>query len=402
MYLLIQNFKKEMVKYEEVLSLLNELPLKTETEHVLLENALHRVLASDVVSDMNMPPFDKAAMDGYAVRRSDLQNELKVIEIIKAGDSPQKEIGLNECSKIMTGAIVPNGADCVIMVEQVVQISKETIKFTGDKTKNNIAYKAEDIKYGETVLKRGTYLRAPEMAILASVGCVKPHVYKQPKIAVLTTGDEIVEPEIFPEKGKIRNSNATQIMAQLKTLHLNASYLGIVEDTQEALEKILIEACEKYDLLLMTGGVSMGEYDYVPDILKKIGVELLVQKVAIKPGKPTIFGKKNNTFVFGLPGNPVSSFVVFDLFVKPFIYKLCGSHYNSTTIKLPMACEYFSKEKHRLSWIPVMINEMGEVSPVSYHGSAHIYALCYANGIMPIAAGKEKISKGEWVHVRQI
>ena len=373
-----------------------------QTEKVDIMECLGRILAEDVTSDINMPPFDKSAMDGYAARRCDLGKPLEVIETIKAGDIPQKKIHTCQCSKIMTGSIIPEGADCVIMVEETEQHTANTILFTGRYRKSNIALKAEDIAVGTVVLKKSTLIRPQEVAVLATVGCVQPLVFKMPRIIILSTGDEIVEPHIKPSNGKIRNSNAYQLHAQILKMHFKSSYGGIICDTPQKLEETLAHALSNHDLIILTGGISMGDYDYVPDILKKLGVDLCVQKIDIKPGKPTIFGQKHNTFVFGLPGNPVSSFVIFELFTKPFIYKMAGHTYEPRVLSLPMADDYTVKGINRLSWQPIVITPQKTVEAVRYHGSGHIHALSKADGIMRVEAGKAKILKGEQVHVRQI
>lgn len=391
-----------MIKFEEAISILESVKATSSSEKVKLPNSLGRVLAEDVLSDIDMPPFNKSAMDGYAIRRQDINNDLEVLGVIKAGETPSVEIQKNQCVKIMTGAIVPPGADCVIIVEETEVLPNKKVKYKGTYTKSNIAIKAEDIAQGDTVLRKGTIIRPQEIAILATVGCTDVNVYKRPRVAVVSTGDEIVEPDTYPANGKIRNSNAFQLLAQLKKMSVEADYRGIVEDTKEAMTAFLEEAMTNYDVVLLTGGISMGDYDYVPEVLQEIGVKLHIQKIAIKPGKPTVFGSKGNAFVFGLPGNPVSSFVIFELFTKAFLYKLMGHTYKPLEMTLPMKEDFKVKNSHRLSWVPVSITDTNEVLPVSYHGSAHIYALCFAQGIMPVKPGTSLILKGEPVNVRQI
>jgi len=391
-----------MISYDEAQDILKRNFTKAATETIDIKQCNGRVLAMDVISDINMPPFDKSAMDGFAIRREDLFNELTVIETIKAGDIPQKRIQKNECSKIMTGAIVPEGADCVIIVEKIEFLSEDKIRYTGRDTNTNIAYKAEDIKKGETVLKKDTYIRSQEMAILATVGCTSPLVYKLPRMAIMTTGNEIVEPYKYPENGLIRNSNAYQLIAQIQNCGIQPDYLGIVEDTEDVLYERVCKSIEAYDIIILTGGISMGDYDFVPDVMEKAGVELMFRSISIKPGKPTIFGKKNNTFVFCLPGNPVSSFTIFELFVKPFVHAFCGRENNIKELNLPLKEKYTQKPTDRLSWLPVFIDNDLNVSTVNYHGSAHIYSLCFANGLMRIEPFIKEIDQGEKVNVRQI
>ncbi len=368
-------------------------------ETVLIENSLNRILGEDVVSDTDMPPFNKSAMDGFACRREDLGNNLEIIETIRAGDLPKKAVGKNQCTKIMTGGKVPSGANCVIMVEYTQQVFENVIRFTAAKTADNIALQAEDIKKGEIVLKAGTKIHPQQIAVLASVGCVNPVVYRQPKVAVLSTGNEIVEPHIKPQGAAIRNSNGIQLVNQLLKLGINANYLGIVGDTIRETDMAIKQAFSINDLVIFTGGVSKGDYDYVPGVLKENGVEILFEEVAVKPGRPTVFGRKGKQFVFGLPGNPVSSFIIFELIVKPFIYSLMGYNYKPLQIKVPIGEDYSRKKADRISWTPVIVDNDLAI-PVDYHGSAHIHSLCFANGLLAMDVGIAEFKKGDLVNVR--
>ncbi len=391
-----------MISFEEASKIIYNAAATLGEEGVPLRDSPGRVLAADVIADTDMPPFDKSAMDGFACRREDLGGELEVVEIIKAGDLPKKSIGRGECSKIMTGGRVPEGADCVIMVEQVEEVSSNRIVFTGSKTAGNIAKKGEDIRSGQAALKKGVLIKPQHVAVMASAGCANPRVYKRPKVAVLNTGDEIVEASVKPEGTCIRNSNGPQLIAQIENTGAIPNYMGIVEDTPQATDKALSRALSQNDIVLVTGGVSAGDYDHVPAILKEIGVTTEFEKVAVKPGRPTVFGSKEGRFVFGLPGNPVSSFTIFELMVKPFIFRCMGYDYNPVPLIRPLSASYKRKKSDRIAWIPVSCNERGEVLPVDYHGSAHIHSLCFADGLMPVPAGVKELNKGDFVDVRQI
>ena len=388
-----------MVTFDEALKIVSKAAFTLPKENVMLEDSMNRVLAEDVISDMDMPPFDKSAMDGFACRREDLANVLEIVETIKAGDMPIEIIGKNQCARIMTGGKVPQGADCVLMVEQTELISDTAIRFTGSKTADNIARKAEDIKLGEVVLKEGVLIRPQHIAVLASVGCVNPLVYRKPRVAVLTTGDEIVEPHVKPEGTCIRNSNGIQLVNQVKITGATANYMGIVGDTPEDTNRAVKVALENNDVLIFTGGVSMGDFDFVPGVLKENGFEILFEKVAVKPGRPTVFGRKGNQFVFGLPGNPVSSFIIFELITKPFLYKLMNHKYTPVQAKLPIGVDYSRKKADRIAWTPVRV-ENGAAIPVDYHGSAHIHSLCFADGLLAMDVGVSEFYKGDLVNVR--
>ena len=326
-----------MILFEEALKLVLHNAKIIDIESVKLVDSLNRVLAHDIISDIDMPPFNKSAVDGYACKISDIKNILEVVEIIPAGCVPKKAINENQCSKIMTGAIVPEGTDCIIMVEHVVNIDDNKIKFNKENTGVNIAYKAEDIVKGSVLLTNGTLIKPQQIAIMASVGYSKVKVYKQPKIGVLVTGTELVEPEQIPNECQIRNSNAWQLISQIKKVNAIPVYYGIIEDTEEKLDLAIKKAIAENDVVILTGGVSMGDFDFVPKILKQNNVNLLFEKIKIQPGKPTVFGVHDNAYVFGLPGNPVSSFVVFEFLVKPFLQKLMGINENN------LKMEFFHK-----------------------------------------------------------
>ncbi len=391
-----------MIQFEEALATVLGSPVSPGTETVDFRDSLHRVLARDVASDMEMPPFDKSAVDGYACRRSDLAQKLKVVEVVPAGKVPARTIGEGECSKVMTGAPVPGGADAVVMVEDVEDLGDGYVRYLKDAVKNNICLTGEDIRAGAVVIAANTLVGPQHIAVMATAGCVRPLVYKKVRVGVISTGDELVEPWERPGPSRIRNSNAWQLVAQARKMGAEADYAGIALDTEEDTREKISRAMETADVVLLTGGVSMGDFDHVPKILAELGVELKFKSVAVQPGRPTVFGTLGRKFIFGLPGNPVSSFVQFELLVKPLIYKMTGHAYKPLTLPLPMAAEYRRKRTGRLSWLPVKLNAEGGVVPLEYHGSAHINALTAADGLVPVPIGQTVLEKGAIVHVRQI
>lgn len=391
-----------MVAFEEALNTVLISAKLLSTEPVSLDQSLNRILSRDVFSDMDMPPFNKSAVDGYACRKADLRSTLSVVEVIAAGVAPEKSIGKGQCSKIMTGAMVPEGVDTVIMVEDTVEISKGEIRFVGQKTGVNICYRAEDIRSGDKVLDSGTLIGPSHIAVLAAVGCSMPYVYKQPVVAILSTGDELVEPAMIPKLSQIRNSNAAQLTAQITSMSAVPAYLGIVSDDEEQTRKAIEQALSEADVVLLTGGVSMGDFDFVPRILKEQKVEILFDSIAVQPGKPTVFGIRNSQYIFGLPGNPVSSFVQFEMLVKPLLYAISGHTYRPVQLKLPLAVDYTRRNNQRMAFVPVSIQQSGGVEPIEYHGSAHIHAYVFANGIMSIPPGITQLKKGDLVDVRSI
>jgi molybdopterin molybdotransferase len=374
-----------------------------QNEVVSLWESIGRVLAVDVVSDINMPPFDKSSVDGYACRKEDLAKTLKVVEVIAAGQMPSKIIEAGTCSKIMTGAPIPKGADCVIMVEEVREVSENEICFTSTYFKSNIARFAEDVKVNDVVLNKGITIEPKHIAILAAVGVNRVIVSAKPSVSILITGDELVETEVKPTLGQIRNSNGHQLYAQIINAGAIPIYNGIVDDKIEATRKAISNALEKSNVVVLTGGVSMGDFDYVPNVLKELGVDIIFQTIAVQPGKPTIFGVKDDKLVFGLPGNPVSSLFQFDILVRSAILRLMGANKpTKDIIKVPLAVDFKRKRSERLALIPATINTEGEVEPVSYHGSAHIFALVKANAMLIVPVGVGFIKKGEIVNVRQL
>ncbi|MBI4646695.1 MAG: molybdopterin molybdotransferase MoeA [Bacteroidia bacterium] len=391
-----------MITFEQAYNLVMQNTFSLKHERVELTAATGRILAEDIYSDMDMPPFNKSAMDGYACHKEDLKDELEVIETIPAGKEPQKIINKGQCAKIMTGAMVPDGADCVIMVEYIQIIAKNKIRFSGQSTNINICFKGEDVKTGDLLINKGTLLKPAHIAIMASAGITAPLVSKQPGIGIISTGNELVEPFQTPSPWQIRNSNAYQLAAQVGTAGAVSKYYGIASDDENDTYNIIIKALNENDMVLLTGGVSMGDYDYVPAALKRAGIEIIFNSIAVQPGKPTMFGKKDKKFIFGLPGNPVSSFIQFEMFVKPLIYKMMAHEYSPVTVALPLEDDYRRNNATRKALLPVIITDKGTVAPVQYHGSAHIHAYIKADGIIYIPIGLFEIKKGELVNVRQI
>lgn len=391
-----------MISFEEALSITLNAARLYGKETVPYLQSVGRVLSEDLYADISMPPFDKSAMDGYACKREDLGLELKLIETIPAGVEPSKRVESGQCSQIMTGAIIPEGADTVIMVEQTESAGSDTIRFTGDKTRSNICYFGEDINKGDLVLEKGTLIGSRHIPVLATIGVVDVPVSVQTRVGVIATGTELVEPDQVPGISQIRNSNASQMMGQLSSLGLNPKYFGIAPDDEEQTYNSLAHALEISDVLVLSGGVSMGEFDFVPAVLQRLGLELKYQKIAVQPGKPTTFAVGRDKFVFALPGNPVSAFVQFEILVKPFLLECMGHKWEPLVWKLPAGEKFTRKKTSRMSWIPVKLSQEGKVISLDYHGSAHIFALNQAQGFIYFNVGQAQIEVGELVNVRPI
>jgi molybdopterin molybdotransferase len=394
--------RKKMLPFEKALEIVLSSARRGDTERIDFKCALNRILAEDVRSDMDIPPFNKSAMDGFACRRADLNKKLTIIETIPAGYVPRKTVRAEECSKIMTGGMVPNGADCVVMKEDVEELAENAIRFVGDKTSDNICQKAEDVKAGDVVLHRGIRLKPQHIAALASAGNIQPLVAKKPNIAVIATGSELVEPALKPGPSQIRNSNSFQLAAQIENMGAAATNYGVAGDTADEMDVVFKKAVRQSDIVIVSGGVSVGDFDFVPAVLRQNGINLLFEKIAMQPGKPTVFGVSGETYCFGLPGNPVSTFVLFEILVKPFIYKIMGCDYEPLNIQMPLEDSLISRKAKRQRWLPVAITEKGTVRPVEYHGSAHISSLCGADGLVNMNIGVVEIKKGTSIAVRLI
>ncbi|TSA38893.1 MAG: molybdopterin molybdenumtransferase MoeA [Porphyromonadaceae bacterium] len=396
-----------MITFEEALKISLNQAVTFGIESVSFEEATGRVLAESIKSDMDIPPFNKSAMDGYACRRQDLAHSMQVIEVIRAGIPPVKSISEGTCSQIMTGAIIPDGADTVVKVEDCTGGEADApirnkIRFVGEKTGANICYRGEDMKAGEVVLEAGTLLDSRHVPILATVGSVFIKVYRLPSVGVLSTGTELVEPGETPGLSKIRNTNAYQMIAQLGKMGIDCDYYGIAADDEDITRSMISEALENNDILILSGGISMGEFDFVPAVLQSLGIYVAYKQVAIQPGKPTLFGTGQNKFVFGLPGNPISSYFILELLVKPFIYKCMAYDWNPPVLRLRAGERMTRKKSNRLAWMPVRIDQEGLVYQIEYHGSAHIFSLRDADGIIPVPIGKAIIEEGEFVDVRPL
>lgn len=396
-----------MITFDEALKISLNQAVTFGVESISFEETVGRVLAENIKSDMDMPPFNKSAMDGYACRRQDIAHPMQVIEVIRAGMPPVESISEGTCSQIMTGAMIPDGADTVVKVEECTggeadAMEPKEIRFVGEKTAANICCRGEDLKAGEVVLTAGTLLDTRHVPILATVGSVFIDVYRLPSVGVLSTGTELVEPGETPGLSQIRNTNAYQIIAQLGKMGIDCDYYGIAADNEDITRIMIAEALKNNDILILSGGISMGEFDFVPAVLQSLGINVAFKQVAIQPGKPTLFGTGQDKFVFGLPGNPVSSYFILELLVKPFIYKCMGHDWNPPVLRLRAGERMIRKKSNRLAWMPVRIDREGLVYQIEYHGSAHIFSLRDADGIIPVPIGKAIIEEGEFVDVRPL
>ncbi len=394
-----------MIEMDDAIRIVMENTRPIDKTRVGLDDVLGRVLFEDVRSDIDMPPFDKALMDGYALQGADIASAsgdtpviLDVIEEIPAGTVPQKRVERGQASQIMTGAPIPDGADTVIMVEdtlphtdpQKVQVLDTT------ETGRNIARLGEDVRVNQVVLQANTVIRPPEVGILAAVGHIHVEVYRQPVVGIVATGSEVVEPHHKPKPGQIRNSNGYSMVAQVLRSGAQARYLGIVEDDIHALIQTIGEGLETCDIVALSGGVSAGEYDLVQDGMRDLGVEVLFDRIRMKPGKPLTYGVKGTRQVFGLPGNPVSSVVGLELLMRPAIRKMqCMTDLHLPTVRTVLSAD-FRQTPGRKQFVPAHSipgkNGVWESTWVGHHGSADLFSMARANSLFVVNA--------EYAHVR--
>jgi molybdopterin molybdotransferase len=391
-----------MIELEKAQALARKHPFRVGTETIPLGTSPGRVLAEDVFADRDMPPFNRATMDGYACRREDLPGPLEVLETLPAGRPPTRRVDKGQCSRIMTGAMVPEGADCVIMQEYVETGQDGQIVFTAGETETHIDPRGQDLKEGDLLLPKGTLLSPGHIGIIASAGKTRVEVSESVLVGILATGSELVTADQRPERAQIRNSNTHQLAAQVRRAGHMPRNLGIVEDHPETLAESIRAAMDQVNLLLLTGGASVGEFDLVPGVLNKLGLKMEYDRVAIQPGKPVTFAHRGRRVCFGLSGNTVSSFVQFELLVRPYLEACTGMIPVNRRIRIRMDADYHRKDTERRFFLPVCFTGSGDCEPLEYHGSGHLHALARAAGLAEIPIGQNTVKKGDLVHVRLI
>jgi molybdopterin molybdotransferase len=383
-------------------------------ESVGLEQSLGRVLAEDVRANRDLPPYDVSAMDGYAVRSADLANipaTLAVIEDIKAGDLPAKIVQAGQCARIMTGAPVPQGADAVIRVEDTLASTDNLVQINvAVKPGNDIRMQGEGMRDGDVVLTAGTAITPGVIGVLATVKQAQVQVYRRPRVAILSTGNELEDIDDPVNPNKIPNSNSYALMAQVQALGIEPDLLGIARDDPAELEEYLQRGL-RFDVLLVSGGTSVGVHDYVRPTVEALGVQMKFWRVAMKPGHPVAFGvlqrKVNATpkaFVFGLPGNPVSSMVCFEQFVAPALRRMMG---HQRLFRRTITARLTHSVKHRpgrTEFVRVTLakEEGGYYSATSTgaQGSGMLLSMARADGLLVIPAASTGLASGSAVTVQ--
>ena len=368
-----------------------------QSEIIGLEQALGRVLAEDVCSSINVPGYDNSAMDGYAVRSADCAEagaRLSVTQRIPAGQTGS-QLDAGTAARIFTGAPIPPGADAVVMQEHCDTEDDQVIINKQVKVGQHIRRAGEDISQGSVVLKAGHRLRPQELGLLASVGLAEVSVKRKLKVATFFTGDEIVEPGSELGEGQIYNSNKYTIKGLLQTTGCEIIDLGIVPDTLEATLDVLQKASSQADLVVTSGGVSVGEEDYVRIALEQLG-ELKMWRIAMKPGKPVAFGKVGDALFMGLPGNPVSVFVTFLLFARPLILKMQGMECHHSVFSSIVA-DFEWPSVQRQEYLRVRVEQDGTAKLFPHQGSGVLSSASWADGLVEVQIG-QAIQKGDRVN----
>jgi len=366
-------------------------------------DALGLVLAQEIKTDREYPPFDRSTRDGYAVRSIEAApgTELLCVGEIKAGDTVTKPLAVGTCVQIMTGAAVPPGADAVVMIEHT-QRDGDIVRFErAAQAGQNIVPRGSEARAGQTILTPGTRLGYTELALAAQVGAAQLQCAKRPRVAILSTGDEVVLVDQTPGEFQIRNSNSVSLAAQVRIAGGEPVVLGNAPDRVEELSERMTQGL-KEDALVLSGGVSMGKYDLVEKVLRAMGAEFFFDAVAIRPGKPAVFGMCQGKPVFGLPGNPVSTMVTFELFVSPALDLLSGAAARPLPLFEARLAEALKEKSGLAHFLPAQIEWEGpapQVRALPWQGSGDIAALARANCFLVVPADREKIEAGEHVSV---
>jgi len=371
----------------------------TTAQEVAPLDASGRVLAGEIVADRDYPPFPRSARDGFAVRSSDLPGELRVIGEVRAGTVFDGAVGAGEAVEIMTGAPLPAGADQVVMVEHTVRDGSRVHIDRPGNPGDNFGPKGVEAACGATVLDAGRRLGFAEIAALAMVGRASVDVFRQPRVAIVPTGDELVEVHETPEPFQIRNSNAWSLAAQVARAGGVPQILGIARDTYES-TRVLVEQGLDSDLLLLSGGVSVGKYDIVERVLADLGARFFFDRVKIQPGQPVVFGQARGKLFFGLPGNPGSTMVTFETLARPAVELVSGDTSPMLSLMRARLTREFHQKTGLTRFLPARLSPDGsEVTPERSQGSGDVPALARANAFLVTDPDRENWRAGEDIRV---
>jgi len=369
------------------------------TETVPLADAAGRVLAEDIAADRDVPALSRSVRDGFAIRAADVPGRLRVIGKVRAGDHFSGALAAGEAVEIMTGAPVPAGADAIVMVEHTSRENGLVIIDRQAEAAQFINPQGCEAAAGEIVLRAGKRLDYTDIALLAAFGWVRVKVYYKPSVAILPTGDEIVEIGQTPAPHQIRNSNAWSVAAQVTRAGGTARVLGIARDTLSHTREMIQRGLES-DLLLLSGGVSAGKYDVVEPVLADLGAEFYFDRVLIQPGQPLVFGRAAGKFFFGLPGNPSSTMVCFEIFARAALELLAGQEETPLPMPLARLTRDFRHRTGLTRFLPARLSDCGaEVTPIAWHGSGDVPALTRANAYLVADPARAEYPAGELIPV---
>jgi len=362
-------------------------------------DAVGRVLQADQHARLDLPPFDKSAMDGYAICPGDQRQEYRLLTTVQAGQTPAEPLAPGCTVKVMTGAPVPAGTGQVIMREYTEEVGS-TVRVLRHGGAPNICLHGEDTRVGDLILSAGRVITPADAANLISCGILEVPVAERVRIAIISTGDEIVDDPSQIVPGKIMDSNGPMLAALSAEWGLEVVRQLRAPDDLAVTVAVLRDALEAADIVAISGGVSVGDFDYVLAAMDEVGLDRRFDSVAIKPGKPTVFAlpsgpSESGKVVFGLPGNPVSSFVMFHIFVLRAAARMRGGDWPLRQIRFPMAGSFRRRKADRLAFIPAGIDDEGRVQPLQYHGSAHLLALGQADGLFQVPIGVSELSPGD-------
>lgn len=372
-------------------------------EKVRLDIALGRVLPESVSNPIDQPPFDKSAMDGFAYasasgKPAPVGTSLRIVGTAAAGVPLALPVGAGECVRIMTGASLPSGADFVQRVEFVREDSGRVV-FTESEPGSNVVLRAAHLRAGENLMGP-RILTSGDIGVLAAGGIAEVEVSRRPRTAVLSTGSELLEPGSALSPGRIYDSNRYQLLSHARSFGCDCIDLGLVSDDPSAIAAALERGFSEADFLLVSGGVSMGDFDYLPRVCASIGVEPVFHKVAIKPGKPVFFGLRKGKAVFALPGNPLAAFICFELLVVPFIRRLSGLAPEIPMESCRLGGDILGTAPTREEYVPVRISG-GECTPIPFVGSSMATVLALADGFARLPIGISRAEKGSMIDVRR-
>jgi molybdopterin molybdotransferase len=368
------------------------------TETVLIEAAGGRVLGEDISADRDYPPFHRSVRDGFAVRSNDMPGRVRVIGEVRAGQRFEGAIQPGEAVEIMTGAPLPEGADAVVMVEHCTRHADGSVETDhGAEAGSNIAPAACEARAGTTVLARGVRIDYTSIAWLATTGHSCVSVYARPRVAILGTGDEIVAIGDTPAVHQIRNSNSYSLAAQVRRAGGDPVVLPVARDDKEATAQLIAQGLDA-DLLLLSGGVSAGKYDFVESALADCGAEFYFDRVLIQPGQPLVFGRARGKFFFGLPGNPASSMMTFELFGRAALDLLSGANEAPLPLTLARLTRPFRHKPGLTRFLPAEVS-CTEVTPVEWQGSGDVPSLCRANAFLVADPNRAEYAAGDAIPV---